>query len=52
MLRWLKKVVASDEEKAEEACQVGTRKVTVAEPLMTWRDQYMTSKPEHPSSPG
>jgi hypothetical protein len=28
MLRWLKTVVVSDEEKAHEMCQVGTGKTT------------------------
>ena len=39
MLRWLKTVVVSDEEKAHEMCQVGTGKASVSEPLMTCRDQ-------------
>ncbi len=32
-------------------CQVGTGKANVSEPLMTCRDQKMTSKPGPPSSP-
>ena len=39
MLRWLKTVVVSDEEKAQEMRQVGFGKVSVSEPLMTCRDQ-------------
>ena len=31
MLRWLKTVVVSDEEKAHVMCQAGTRKTTTAE---------------------
>ena len=39
MLRWLKTVVVSDEEKAREMGQVGTGKASASEPLMTCRDQ-------------
>jgi hypothetical protein len=39
MLRWLKTVVVSDEEKAHEMRQVGTGKASASEPLMTCRDQ-------------
>jgi len=39
MLRWLKTVVVSDEEKAQVMRQVGTGKAIVREPLMTCRDQ-------------
>ncbi len=39
MLRWLKTVVVSDEEKAQEMRQVGIGKASVSEPLMTCRDQ-------------
>ncbi len=33
MLRWLKTVVVSDEEKAHLMCQVGTGKTSLGEPL-------------------
>ncbi len=46
MLRWLKTVVVSDEEKAHLMRQVGTRKASVSDPLMTCRNEWMTSKPE------
>lgn len=39
MLRWLKTVVVSDEEKAQVMRQVGTGKASVSEPLMTCRDK-------------
>jgi hypothetical protein len=39
MLRWLKTVVVSDEEKAHWMCQVGIGKASVSEPLMKCRDQ-------------
>jgi hypothetical protein len=39
MLRWLKTVVVSDEEKAQVMGQVGIGKVSVSEPLMACRDQ-------------
>jgi len=39
MLRWLKTVVVSDEEKACLTCQVGTRKASVSEPLLTCRNK-------------
>jgi hypothetical protein len=38
MLRWLKSVVVSDEEKAHVMRQVGTRKASVSEPLLTCRN--------------
>ena len=38
MLRWLKTVVVSDEEKAPVRCQVGTRKTSASEPLLTCRN--------------
>jgi len=37
MLRWLKTVVVSDVEKASVRCQVGTRKMSEPEPLLTCR---------------
>jgi hypothetical protein len=37
MLRWLKTVVVSDVEKAPRRCQVGTRKASASESLMTCR---------------
>jgi hypothetical protein len=39
MLRWLKAVVVSDEEKAHVMRQVGTGKASASEPLLTCRDQ-------------
>ena len=39
MLRWLKTVVVSDEEKAQVMRQVGTGKASASEPLLTCRDQ-------------
>jgi hypothetical protein len=39
MLRWLKTVVVSDEEKARVTGQAGIGKTSVSEPLMTCRDQ-------------
>jgi hypothetical protein len=39
MLRWLKTVVVSDEEKAHGMRQVGTGKAIVRKPLTTCRDQ-------------
>jgi hypothetical protein len=45
MLRWLKTVVVSDEEKAHEMRQVGTGKTSVSEPLVKRRDIRMTPKP-------
>jgi hypothetical protein len=39
MLRWLKTVVVSDEEKARATGQAGTGKASESEPLMTCRDQ-------------
>ncbi len=46
MLRWLKTVVVSDEEKAPERRQVGIRKTSVSE--LPWKRRYVyqvTSKP-------
>jgi hypothetical protein len=37
MLCWLKTVVVSDVEKAPVGCQVGTRKMSEPEPLLTCR---------------
>ena len=45
MLRWLKTVVVSDEEKAQKMRQVGTGKASVSEPLLTCRDSNLASKP-------
>ena len=46
MLRWLKTVVVSDVEKAPVECQVGTRKMSEPEPLLTCRDVHkVASKP-------
>lgn len=42
MLRWLKTVVVSDEEKAHRMCQVGTGKTTAGEASKLLQ---MTSKP-------
>jgi hypothetical protein len=39
MLRWLKTVVVSDEEKARTTGQAGTGKASESELLMTCRDQ-------------
>jgi hypothetical protein len=39
MLRWLKTVVVSDEEKAQVMRQVGTGKTSVSEPLVKRRDR-------------
>ena len=39
MLRWLKTVVVSDEEKAHKMRQVGTRKASESEPLSKCRKQ-------------
>jgi hypothetical protein len=43
MLRWLKTVVVSDEEKAHKMRQVGIRKASESEPLSKCRNQ-MASK--------
>ena len=45
VLRWLKTVVVSDEEKAQVMGQVGIGKASVSEPLMTCRNKELTSKP-------
>ena len=45
MLRWLKTVVVSDVEKAPVRCQVGTRKMSNPEPLLTCRQARVASKP-------
>jgi hypothetical protein len=39
MLRWLKTVVVSDEEKAHRMRQVGTGKTSMGEPLVKRRDR-------------
>ena len=39
MLRWLKTVVVSDEEKALKRCQVGIRKASASESLLTCRNR-------------
>ncbi len=38
MLRWLKTVVVSDEEKAPVRCQAGAGKASVSESLLTCRN--------------
>jgi hypothetical protein len=40
MLRWLKTVVVSEEEKASVRRQVGTRKTNASESLLTCRNNY------------
>jgi hypothetical protein len=40
MLRWLKTVVVSDEEKASARRQVGIRKTNASESLLTCRNRY------------
>jgi hypothetical protein len=40
MLRWLKTVVVSDEEKVHLMRQVGTRKASASEPLTTCRNEF------------
>lgn len=45
MLRWLKTVVVSDEEKAPLRCQVGIRKASESDSLLTCRNLETTSKP-------
>ncbi|MET7336356.1 hypothetical protein [Nonomuraea sp. NPDC005650] len=45
MLRWLKTVVVSDEEKAQKMRQVGAGKASVSELLMTCRNWKVASKP-------
>lgn len=40
MLRWLKTVVVSDEEKASKRCQVGTGKTSANESLLTCRKTF------------
>ena len=40
MLRWLKTVVVSDEEKASLRRQMGTRKTNASESLLTCRKDY------------
>jgi hypothetical protein len=56
MLRWLKTVVVSDEEKAHKMCQVGTGKASVSEPLTTCRklvdDIETGATPESRDEPG
>lgn len=43
MLRWLKTVVVSDVEKAPMRRQVGTRKASASESLMTCRKRIQTA---------
>jgi hypothetical protein len=45
MLRWLKTVVVSDEEKAHVMRQVGIGKTSVSDPLVKRREPKLTSKP-------
>lgn len=45
MLRWLKTVVVSDEEKAHGMRQVGTGKTSMSEPLVKRRDIRVTPEP-------
>jgi hypothetical protein len=52
MLRWLKTVVVSDEEKAHVMRQVGTGKTNASEPLVKRRDFKMTPKPGSIRVPG
>jgi hypothetical protein len=40
MLRWLKTVVVSDEEKAHVMRQVGTGKASASESLLTCRNSF------------
>jgi hypothetical protein len=52
-LRWLKTVVVSVEEKARaRARQVGIRKASESDPLMTCRNKKTTSKPGGLNGPG
>jgi hypothetical protein len=52
MLRWLKTVVVSDEQKAQVMRQVGIGKTSVSEPLLKCRKQYLASKPGRRLGPG
>ncbi len=52
MLRWLKTVVVNDEEKAPRRCQVGIRKASESESLLTCRNLETTSKPGCQCNPG
>lgn len=53
MLRWLKTVVVSDEEKASARRQIGTRKTNASESLLTCRKNLQTaSEPGCHSNPG
>ncbi len=45
MLRWLKTVVVSDEEKAQVMRQVGTGKTSTCKPLVKRREIKVASKP-------
>jgi hypothetical protein len=45
MLRWLKTVVVSDEEKAHWMRQAGTGKASASESLLTCRNSKTTSEP-------
>ena len=51
MLRWLKTVVVSDEEKAQGMRQAGTGKASASEPLRACRDQEESIETRAPSSP-
>ena len=49
MLRWLKTVVVSDEEKAQVMRQVGIGKTSVSEPLLKCRkDSWHQNRGENP----
>ncbi|HEX2027963.1 MAG TPA: hypothetical protein VHF25_08195 [Nitriliruptorales bacterium] len=52
MLRWLKTVVVSDEEKAHGMRQVGIGKTSASEPLVKRREDKVTSKPGSIMVPG
>ena len=52
MLRWLKTVVVSDEEKAPVRRQAGTGKASASESLLTCRNPKTTSKPGCFGDPG
>jgi len=52
MLRWLKTVVVSDEEKAHMMRQVGIGKTSLGEPLVKRREFRVASKPGNTTVPG
>ena len=52
VLRWLKTVVVNDEEKAPSRCQVGIRKASESESLLTCRNLETTSEPGCQCDPG